>query len=76
MSKAFCKWCGVNYPTIANLVANTCSRNPEGKYHALYEGSEKSKYSCKFCGVSYPTIGNLTASSCQKSPNKKHQPAL
>lgn len=26
-------------------------KNPEGKRHCLYEGSEKSQYTCKYCEI-------------------------
>jgi hypothetical protein len=76
MSKYYCKCCGKDYPSVSNLVVGSCSKNPEGKHHSLYEGSEKSQYICKFCGSKYPTIANLCVGSCQKSPTKHHSPAL
>lgn len=76
MSKFFCKWCGTSHSTVSNLTSNSCSRNPEGKKHELYEGSEKDKYTCKYCGVQHSTLSNLTSNSCSKSPHKKHHPAL
>ncbi|MDR0569024.1 MAG: hypothetical protein LBG87_07465 [Spirochaetaceae bacterium] len=72
----YCKWCGSKYPSVSSLTASPCSRNPEGKTHALYEGSEKSQYTCKYCGSKYPSLSSLTASPCQKSPHKKHHPAM
>lgn len=76
MANFYCKWCGTKHSTVASLTTNSCSRNPEGKKHALYEGSEKSEYTCKYCGNKHSTLTSLTLNSCSKSPNKKHQPAL
>ena len=74
--KFYCKWCGQNYTSVSSLASVSCSKNPEGKKHELYEGSEKSQYTCKYCGQKYSSIFLLTANSCSKSPNKKHHPAL
>ena len=76
MTNFYCKWCGSKSSSVSNLTASSCSRNPEGSKHALYEGSEKTQYTCKCCGSKSSSISNLTASSCSKSPTKKHQPAL
>lgn len=74
--KFYCKWCGTNYSSVSSLTSGHCSRNPEGKYHELYEGAEKSQYTCKFCGAKYSSLSSLTSGSCSKSPYKKHHPAL
>jgi transcription elongation factor Elf1 len=74
--KFYCKWCGQSYSSVATLTATSCSRNPEGKKHELYEGSEKSQYTCKYCGQKYSSLSTLTATSCSKSPHKKHHPAM
>jgi transcription elongation factor Elf1 len=76
MANFYCKWCGVKHSSISTLTANFCSKNPEGKKHTLYEGTEKTKYNCKFCGNSNSSMATLTANFCSKSPSKKHQPAL
>lgn len=76
MANFYCKWCGRKYTSVSSLVAGTCSYNPEGKKHELYEGSEKSQYTCKFCGRKYSSLTSLTAGSCSESPTRKHQPAL
>ena len=73
--KVYCKYCGKSYSSISNLTSFSCSKNPEGKNHVPYEGSEKSKYECKYCGKSYSSISNLTSFSCSKNPNgKNHVP--
>ena len=74
--KFYCKWCGTNYSSVSSLTSGHRSRNPEGKYHELYEGAEKSQYTCKFCGAKYSSLSSLTSGSCSKSPYKKHHPAL
>jgi hypothetical protein len=74
--KFYCKWRGASFSSVSNLTANSCSRNPEGKRHELYEGSEKSQYTCKYCGQKFSSLSNLTANSCTKSPHKKHHPAM
>ena len=76
MSNFYCKWCGIKYTSISSLTSNSCSKNPEGKKHALYEGSEKAQYACKWCGTKYTSLSGLTTNSCSKSPTKKHHPAL
>jgi len=76
MQNFYCKWCGQKYTSVAGLTSNSCAKNPEGKKHALYEGSEKSQYVCKFCGRKYTSLTGLTMNSCSNSPTKKHQPAL
>jgi transcription elongation factor Elf1 len=74
--KFYCKWCGQSYSSVSTLTATSCSRNPEGKKHELYEGSEKAQYTCKYCGQKYSSLSTLTATSCSKSPHKKHHPAM
>jgi DNA-directed RNA polymerase subunit RPC12/RpoP len=72
----YCKWCGQKFPSVSSLTMNSCSRNPEGKKHELYEGSEKSQYTCKYCGQKFPSLSSLTMNFCTKSPHKKHAPAM
>ena len=75
MAKFYCKYCGKEYKTVADLTRNSCNKNPNSKYHAPYEGSEKSKYACKYCGKEYKTIADMTRNSCNKNPNSKyHEP--
>lgn len=76
MANFYCKWCGSKSPSVSSLTSNPCSKNPEGKKHALYEGSEKDKYTCKYCGISSPSMSSMTSNPCSKSPTKKHHPAL
>lgn len=77
MANFYCKYCGTKYSSVSGLTAATCSRNPDGKKHVLYEGSEKSQYTCKHCGTKYSSITGLTAASCSRNPHgKKHEPAL
>ena len=74
-TNVYCKCCGSKYSSVSSLTAGSCSKNPNGKKHELYEGSEKKQYICKWCGSKYSSISSLTAGSCSKSPTKKHQPA-
>jgi len=76
MANYYCKWCGSKYSSISGLTSGSCSKNPNGKKHELYEGSEKSQYVCKYCGSKYSSLSGLTSGSCSKSPTKKHQPAM
>lgn len=76
MSNFYCKWCGHKSSSVSSLTANSCVRNPDGKKHELYEGSEKSQYTCKCCGHKSTSLSSLTANSCSKSPTKHHQPAM
>jgi DNA-directed RNA polymerase subunit RPC12/RpoP len=73
----YCKWCGLKFSSVMGLTSGPCSRNPDGKRHQLYEGSEKSQYVCKHCGLKFSTLIGLTAGPCSKNPNgKRHEPAL
>lgn len=76
MANFYCKWCGSKYTNVTTLTSGSCSKNPEGKKHGLYEGSEKSQYVCKCCGSKYSNLTTLCTGSCSKSYTKKHQPAL
>ena len=76
MANFYCKWCGSKYSSVSNLTSGSCSKNPEGNKHGLYEGSEKPKYTCKYCGTSYSSLANLCLGSCSKSPHKRHHPAM
>ena len=76
MSNFYCKWCGSKHSSVSSLTSNSCLKNPNGKKHELYEGSEKSQYTCKFCGNKSSSLSSLTANTCLKSSTKKHQPAL
>ncbi len=74
--KFYCKCCGASNSSISGLTASRCYKNPEGKYHVLYEGGEKSKYVCKYCGVSNLTLSGLVSSRCYKSPEGKYHVPL
>lgn len=83
MSNHFCKYCGGKFPSVKALITNICLRHPDGSSrgkHALYEGSEKSRYTCKYCGEQFPYINTLTTHACRLHPNGaykgKHSPAL
>jgi len=77
MANFYCKWCGTKYSSVSSLTSGSCFKNPNGKKHELYEGSEKSQYTCKWCGTKYSSLLSLTNGSCFKNPNgKKHEPAL
>jgi len=77
MANYYCKYCGSKHTSVSSLTASYCSKNPSGKNHALYEGSEKSQYTCKYCGSKHSTLSSLTASYCSKNPDgKNHAPAL
>jgi len=77
----FCKYCGMEYPDVRNLVNNQCRNHPLGKHgyrHELYEGSVKQQYTCKNCGMIFRSMRDLTRNLCRKnlSGNKCHEPAL
>jgi transcription elongation factor Elf1 len=77
MAQFHCLYCGTDRSSISSLTSSSCSKNPEGKYHVPYEGSEKSKYTCKYCGTDRSSISSLTSSSCSKNPKGKyHIPAM
>ncbi len=77
MANFYCKCCGRKFSSVSNLTSSDCSKNPEGRKHSLYEGSEKSEYVCKYCGRKFSSISNLTGNHCSKNPNGKyHSPAL
>ena len=77
MANFYCKCCGSKYSSISSLTSMSCSKNPDGKHHVLYEGSEKSQYACKYCGSKYSSLSSLTSMSCSKNPTgKHHSPAM
>lgn len=77
MSKVNCQFCGTERSSILSLTAASCSKNPNGKYHSPYEGSEKLKYTCKYCGTERSSILNLTSATCNKNANGHyHVPVL
>lgn len=82
-NKFFCEYCGKDFNSVRDLVAQPCINHPNGSAkgnHKLYEGSIKSKYTCKYCGKTYNSIRELTAQPCINHPNGsakgKHSPAL
>ena len=77
MPNFYCKHCGAKYSTLSTLLNSSCTRNPYGKRHELYEGSEKNEYVCKYCGAKYSTMTTLLNSSCTRNPyGRKHEAAL
>ena len=83
MANYYCKNCGIKFPNVSSLTANTCPRHPNGTHkgkHQLYEGSEKSSYTCKYCGMSFRSIVAMTAGTCLRHPDGphkgRHSPAL
>ena len=77
MENYYCKCCGSKYSTITSLTSGSCTKNPEGRHHVLYDGSEKSQYVCKYCGSKYSTLAILTSGTCSKNPDGKyHSPAI
>lgn len=74
--KVYCKYCGHERSSVSGLTGGSCSKNPEGKYHVPYEGSQKSKYACKYCGHERSSISGLTGGSCSKNPNGKYHVPL
>jgi len=76
MGKYYCMYCGTPAYSISSLTNGRCEKNPDGKYHVLYEGDEKSKYTCKYCGTPAYSISSLSNGICGKNPNgKSHVPA-
>jgi len=76
MSKFYCLYCGTERSSIFALTSASCNKNPEGKHHVPYEGSEKKTYTCKYCGTDRSSIFSLTSASCNKNPKgKNHIPA-
>ena len=72
----YCKYCGHKASSVASLTASACIRHPNGPHkgrHALYEGSEKEKYTCKYCGKQFTSIASLTASKCIRHPAGPHK---
>jgi len=77
MANYYCKYCGSSYSSVSSLTSGSCIKNPEGRNHSLYEGSEKQQYTCKYCGSNYSSISSLTSGSCIRNPHgKNHVPAL
>ncbi len=72
----YCKYCGIKYSSVMSLTRNTCNYSPT-KYHVLYQGSERAKYTCKYCGIKYNNLQTLVRNTCQKNPKGKyHSPIL
>lgn len=77
MANYYCKCCGSMGSSVSGLTSGSCSKNPEGKHHALYEGEQKSIYTCKYCGSKGSSIAGLSSGSCSKNPQGKyHSPAM
>lgn len=77
MANCYCKHCGHEESRVTLLVGKPCNRNPNGRQHELYEGSEKDEYTCKYCGNQQNRIKKLVGLPCNKNPNgKQHSPAL
>jgi transcription elongation factor Elf1 len=79
----YCRYCGIKNSSIAGLTASSCIKHPLGPNkgkHAVYEGSEKARYTCKYCGFKASSIAALTTSFCRRHPNGtnkgRHEPAL
>ena len=78
----YCKYCGMEFSSVRNLINNYCMKHPAGKngfHHELYEGSEKPQYTCKYCGMTFKTLRILTNNYCQRHPagrSRSHEPAL
>lgn len=70
--KYYCKYCGKSSSSESLLIKSLCYNNPEGKYHVVYKGGEKSKYYCQYCGAEYSGINSLTKGSCPKNPKGKY----
>ena len=65
MGKVYCKYCGREYADARSLLANSCSRHPEGKgKHELFTGPESETYVCRNCGSNYHDLASLTRNSC------------
>ena len=77
MAKFYCQCCGIDRSSVSSLTGGECRKNPNGKYHVLYEGIEKSRYTCKYCGIDRGSMNSLTGGECRKNPNgDNHIPAL
>ncbi|GHU56830.1 hypothetical protein FACS189442_5680 [Spirochaetia bacterium] len=76
MANTYCKWCGQKFPNVTQLSQGYCLKNPDGKKHVLYEGSEKAEYECKHCGRKFGNLTLMSQVSCLKSPGKSHEPRL
>lgn len=76
MAKYYCKWCGQSFSSVQSMSSAKCRKNPNGDYHELYEGSEKSKYQCKWCGQSFPSLFVMGGAKCRKNPHNDHHDPL
>ena len=76
MADFFCKYCGNKNSSVSGLTQGACSKNPEGKYHVPYEGSQKSQFDCKYCGSKNQSISGLTQGACSKNPHGKYHVPL
>ncbi|NLN01713.1 MAG: hypothetical protein GX174_07410 [Lentisphaerae bacterium] len=73
----YCVHCGQKYGELRSLVSNSCTRNPDGRYHEPYDGDVAGDFTCKYCGRTYRDIRNMVANSCPKNPVRggRHSPA-
>ncbi len=77
MPNFYCKHCGLKFTNLPSLTNGFCNRNPGGRKHELYEGSEKSEYYCKHCGLKFTNLPSLVNGFCNRNPyGRKHEPAL
>ncbi len=76
MARFFCKWCAAQYPSLHSLTHGKCNMNPDGDYHELYEGREKSRYQCKRCGAEFASLHALTHGKCNMNKKSGHHEPL
>ena len=70
-----CKYCGMEFSNLEDLLWNSCSKNPNGGKHVPYEGSHANPFYCKYCGMEFSNLEDLLWNSCSKNPNSgKHEP--
>ena len=72
----YCKYCGSRYSDARSLLANSCTRHPDGRgKHALFEGDKNGPFYCIHCGSKYTDLGTLLRNSCSHNPNGRYHEA-
>lgn len=70
-----CKYCGREYRDARSLLINSCSANPNGRNHELFEGDKNGPFLCVHCGRAYRDLRSLVINSCSSNPNgRNHEP--
>jgi len=75
MTKFYCEYCGIDFPTIEELNSSTCDNhkfiNIEGS-HKIYNGDDKTKLICRYCEQGFTSLQE-SFGTCLKHPNGENK---